>query len=159
LLTYEKELFATLAVDAVLRLKSSSNLDLIQIIKKLGGSLRDSFLDEGFLLEKEISFGSPTLKENARVLVANTPMDFDKIKIFGSRVKTDSMAKVAEIEQAEREKMRAKVEKILAFGADVFINRQLIYDYPEQMLVEKGVMVIEHADFEGVERLVRALGG
>lgn len=86
-------------------------------------------------------------------------MDFDKIKIFGSRVKTDSMQKVAEIEQAEKDKMKNKVERILAFKPDIFINRQLIYDYPEQLLIEKGVTVIEHADFEGVERLVKALGG
>lgn len=131
LLTYEKELFAKLAVDAILRLGDSQNLDLIQIIKKLGGSLKESFLDDGFLLEKEISFGCPTRKENPKILVANTPMDYDKIKIFGSRVKTDSMQKVSEIENAEKEKMKNKVEKILAFKPDIFINRQLIYDYPE----------------------------
>ena len=86
-------------------------------------------------------------------------MDYDKIKIFGTRVKADSMDKVAEIEAAEREKMKKKVEKILAFKPDIFINRQLIYDYPEQLMIEKGITVIEHADFEGVERLVLALGG
>lgn len=42
-----KEFFSNLAVDAVLRLKGSGNLDAIQIIKKQGGTLRDSFLDEG----------------------------------------------------------------------------------------------------------------
>ena len=36
-----------LAVDAVLRLKGSGNLDAIQIIKIQGGTLDDSFLDEG----------------------------------------------------------------------------------------------------------------
>lgn len=159
LLTYEKEHFAQLAVSAVLRLGSSSNLDSIQVIKKLGGSLKDSFLDTGFLLEKEISYGCSTRKENPKILIANTPMDYDKIKIFGTRVKADSMEKVAEIEQAEREKMKKKVEKILAYKPDIFINRQLIYDYPEQLMIEKGVTVIEHADFEGVERLALALGG
>lgn len=38
-------------------------------------------------------------------------------------------------------------------------QRQLIYDYPEQLFAEKGVMAIEHADFEGVERLAQVLGG
>lgn len=33
------------------------------------------------------------------------------------------MEKVAEIEEAEKEKMKAKVEKILEFKPDVFINR------------------------------------
>ena len=40
-------MFAELAVNAVLRLKGSGNLDAIQIIKKLGGGLQDSYLDEG----------------------------------------------------------------------------------------------------------------
>lgn len=42
--------------------------------------------------------------ENAKILIANTGMDTDKIKIFGSRVRVDSTAKVAEIEHAEKEK-------------------------------------------------------
>ena len=158
LLVYEKEHFAKLAVDAVLRLKGSSNLELIQIIKKIGGSLKESKLDDGFILEKSISIGCPHRKEKPKILIANTPMDYDKVKIFGTKVKVDSMEKVAEIEKAEKEKMKVKVEKILAYKPDVFINRQLIYDYPERLLADKGVMVIEHADFEGVERLAKSLG-
>lgn len=47
ILSQHKEHFAELAVDAVLRLKGSGSLEAIQIIKKLGGSLNDSYLDEG----------------------------------------------------------------------------------------------------------------
>jgi len=43
----DKDYFAKLVVDAVLRLKGSTNLDNIQIIKKVGGRLIDSYLDEG----------------------------------------------------------------------------------------------------------------
>ena len=58
------------------------------------------------------------LNENhflTRVMVANTPMDYDKIKIYGTKVKVDSMEQVALIEAAEKEKMRNKVDKILAY--------------------------------------------
>ena len=158
LLFHEKEHFARLAVDAVLRLRDSHNLDYIKIIKKPGGSLKDSFLDEGFILEKNISVGCPRRKENPKILLANTPMDYDKIKIMGSKVKVSSMDQVAEIEAAEKAKMKAKVDKILAHNPDVFINRQLIYNYPEQLMAEKGIMVIEHADFDGTERLAAVLG-
>jgi T-complex protein 1 subunit beta len=65
----------------------------------------------------------PKRVENARILIANTPMDTDKIKVFGSRVRVDSMAKIAELEVAEKEKMRDKVNKILKHNANVFINR------------------------------------
>lgn len=47
LLTHHKDHFVKLAVEAVLRLKGSGNLEAIHVIKKLGGSLADSYLDEG----------------------------------------------------------------------------------------------------------------
>lgn len=123
ILSQHKEHFANLAVDAVLRLKGSGNLSSIQILKKQGGTLNESFLDEGFILDKKIGVNQPKRIENARILVANTPMDTDKIKVFGSRVKVDSTTKVAEIEAAEKEKMKDKVNKILQFNINVFINR------------------------------------
>ena len=98
----EKEYFAKLCVDAVLRLKGSKNLDAINIIKKPGGSLTESYLEEGFILEKRIGVGCPKRIENAKVLIANTAMDADKIKVYGARVKTDSVQTVAEIEEVER---------------------------------------------------------
>ncbi len=159
ILQQHKDLFSNLAVDAVVRLKGSGNLDAIQIIKKLGGNLADSYLDQGFLLDKKPGINQPRRVENAKILIANTPMDTDKIKVFGSRVKVDSVAKVAELELAEKEKMKEKVEKIVKHGATVFINRQLIYNYPEQLFADAGMMAIEHADFEGVERLALVLGG
>ena len=40
ILTHDKEHFAELAVDAVLRLKGSTDLEAIHIIKKTGGTLK-----------------------------------------------------------------------------------------------------------------------
>jgi T-complex protein 1 subunit beta len=159
LLSAEKLHFAELCVKAVERLKGSGNLDHIQIIKLPGGSLRDSYLEDGFLLEKSIGVGQPQRLENCKILLANTSMDTDKIKIYGSRVQVDSLTKVAEIEQAEKNKMRNKVEKIVAHGCNVFINRQLIYNFPESLFAQHKVMAIEHADFDGIERLAAVTGG
>lgn len=50
LLNQDKEHFAELAVEAVRRLGGENNLDYIKIIKKPGGSIKDSYLDEGFIL-------------------------------------------------------------------------------------------------------------
>ncbi|XP_035662947.1 T-complex protein 1 subunit beta-like [Branchiostoma floridae] len=159
ILTQYKEHFSKLSVDAVLRLKGSTSLDAIKIIKIPGGGLVDSYLDEGFLLQKKPGVNQPKRVENARILIGNTSMDADKIKVFGSRVRVDSVAKVAELELAEKEKMKEKVGRILKHNINVFINRQLIYNYPEQLFADAGVMAIEHADFEGVERLALVTGG
>ncbi|KAF7643523.1 hypothetical protein LDENG_00237980, partial [Lucifuga dentata] len=81
LLTHHKDHFAQLAVNAVMRLKGSGNLEAIHVIKKLGGSLTDSYLDEGFLLDKKIGVNQPKRLENVNILIANTGMDTDKIKV------------------------------------------------------------------------------
>ncbi|XP_011641157.2 T-complex protein 1 subunit beta [Pogonomyrmex barbatus] len=159
ILSQHKEHFSKLAVDAVLRLKGSGNLSAIQVIKKRGATLADSFLDEGFLLDKKPGVHQPQKVSDAHILIANTSMDMDKIKVFGSRVRVDSMAKIAELESAEKEKMKDKVDKILKHGCNVFINRQLIYNYPEQLFADAGIMAIEHADFDGIERLALVTGG
>ncbi|MES1916631.1 MAG: T-complex protein 1 subunit beta, partial [Cercozoa sp. M6MM] len=138
ILTVHKEQFAQLAVDAVLRLKGSTNLDHIQIIKKVGGQLGDSRLEHGFILNKKIGVGQPRRIENAKILVANTAMDTDKIKIYSAKVRTSSMAQVAKLEKAEKKRMKDKVAKILDHGCNVFINRQLIYNYPEQLFADAG---------------------
>ncbi|KAK8022794.1 hypothetical protein PG993_013561 [Apiospora rasikravindrae] len=158
-LAQDRDLFAKLAVDAVLRLKGSADLSHIQIIKKPGGKLSDSYLDEGFILDKKIGVNQPKRLEKAKILVANTTMDTDKVKIFGARVKVGSTSKLAEIEKAEKDKMKAKVEKIKAHGINCFINRQLIYNWPEQLFTDAGIMSIEHADFDGIERLALVTGG
>jgi T-complex protein 1 subunit beta len=93
--------------------------------------LKDSYLESGFILDKKFGVGQSKQIKNAKILLANTPMDTDKvlgsfsipipysdfllfqIKIYGARVRVDSMDKVAEIEKAEKSKMKAKVDKIL----------------------------------------------
>lgn len=84
-------------------------------------------------MEKRIGINMPKRIENARILIANTPMDTDKIKVFGSRVRVDSVAKVAELELAEKEKMKDKVEKILQHDCNVFINRSVENHYEDHL--------------------------
>ena len=158
ILDTEDDYFSKMAVEAVLRLKGSSDLSMIQIVKKLGGNLRDSYLEDGFILDKKFGVGCPKRIENARVLIANTSMDHDKVKIYGAKIKVDSVAKVADIEEAEKMKMKNKVDKIIGHDINCFINRQLIYNYPEQLFAKAGIASIEHADFDGVERLALVLG-
>ncbi|MFS8010960.1 putative T-complex protein 1, beta subunit [Helianthus anomalus] len=48
-------------------------------------------------------------------------------------------------------------EKVLRFNG--FVNRQLIYNFPEELFAEAGILAIEHADFDGIERLALVTGG
>ena len=48
---------------------------------------------------------------------------------------------------------------LIRHGDSLSPSRQLIYNYPEQLFADAGVMAIEHADFEGIEQLALVLGG
>jgi T-complex protein 1 subunit beta len=85
-------------------------------------------------------------------------MDTDKVKIFGSRARVTGPGDLEKIETAERRRMLEKCQKIIDHGVNCFINRQLIYNLPEQFFTSKGVAAIEHADFDGIERLALVLG-
>ena len=77
-------------------------------------------------------------------------MDTDKIKIYGARA-GGLDGEGWRDRSAEKRKMEDKCERIANHRCNLFINRQLIYNYPEQVLMNKGVTSIEHADFDGVE--------
>ncbi|KAI5147979.1 T-complex protein 1 subunit beta [Enteropsectra breve] len=130
------------------------DINLIEIIK-LEGDLSESMLVEGLLLNKSIEIS----RTSPKILVANTSLDYDKVKIHSSKISVGSIIELEEIEKAEKQKMIEKINMITSLDFDIFINRQIIYDYPMQLLRSKGVDVIEHADFEGVERLNKVLGG
>lgn len=66
ILATEDDFFAKMAVQAVLRLKDNFDLNMIQVVKKLGGNLRDSYLDEGFILDKKFGVGSARKIVNAK---------------------------------------------------------------------------------------------
>lgn len=154
----QKELFARIALKAVLKLKGSTDLNRLNIIKKCGGSLKDSFLDEGFILNKKIEYNQPKKIKNAKILIVNTALDSDRIKINGVKIKVKSISNLARIEIGEQKKLLDKCRKILTHGINVIVNRQLIYNRQERFFSDHGILSIEQADFDGIEKLALCTG-
>ena len=159
ILAMERDMFADIAVQAIERLRDPSRIDAISILKIPGGALRESEIVDGLILKCGFGIGQKTRVEDAQILIANTPMDTDKIKINGAKIETDSPDQLAQIESAERKKMLMKCERIASHKPTIFVNRQLIYNLPEQYFTEHGINSVEHADFAGVERLALVTGG
>ncbi len=51
------------------------------------------------------------------------------MQVFGTRVRVDGVAKIAELEAAEKQKMADKVGKILKHNINVFINRLAVVEF------------------------------
>ncbi len=101
-----KEKFAEIAVKAVKQVaeerkgKIYVDLDNIQIIKKHGGSLADTRLIYGIVLDKEVVHpGMPKRVENAKIALIDAPLEIEKTEID------------AEIRISDPEMMRKFVEQ------------------------------------------------
>ncbi|OQS54894.1 CCT2 [Ecytonucleospora hepatopenaei] len=174
------DLFSDICIEAIQNLKESCNLDLINVVKVIG-NMSESRLVKGILVEKNINFRNNEQDLNKKlsnlqfgdkkdeivlhkilkpkVLVVNTALDFDKIKLSTSKANVNSILELKKIEDSEKQRMRDKINDICKIDFDVLINRQIIYDYNMQLLLDKGKYVIENADFGNVERLHQVLGG
>ena len=92
------EIISPICVDSVLSIidaATATNVDLndVKIVKQVGGTIDDTELVHGLVFDKgaKKTAGGPGRIENAKILLANTSMDADKIKVYGSRVRVDSM--------------------------------------------------------------------
>jgi len=57
-------------------------------------------------------------------------------------VHVDAMSKVADIEAAEKTKMKNKVGQIIECGINCFVNCQFIYNYPEELILETFIPMV-----------------
>ncbi len=160
-----REHFAEIAVKAVKQIaeerdgKTYVDLDNIQIIKKHGGSLGDTRLVYGIVLDKEVVHpGMPKRVEKAKIALIDAPLEVEKTEIDAEiRISDPEMMKKF-IEQKENI-LKEMVEKIAATGANVVICQKGIDDVAQHFLAKKGILAVRRVKRSDMEKLERATGG
>ncbi len=160
-----REYFAELAVKAVKQIaekrgdKYYIDLDNIQIIKKYGGSLLDSMLVYGVVLDKEVVHpGMPRRVEEAKIALIDAPLEIEKPEIDAEIRITDPTQMRAFLEQ-EEEILKKMVEKIASTGANVVICQKGIDEVAQHFLAKKGILAVRRVKRSDMEKLERATGG
>ncbi len=157
--------FAEIAVKAVLQVveerggRKYVDIDNIQIIKKHGGSLFDTKLVYGIILDKEVVHpGMPKRVEKARIALLDAPLEIEKTEI-------DAEIRISDPEQMRRfleEKeniLRSFVDKIVGVGANVVVCQKGIDDVAQHFLAKKGILAVRRVKRSDMEKLERATGG
>ncbi len=160
-----REYFAEIAVKAVKQIaekrgdKYYIDLDNIQIIKKYGGSLLDSLLVYGIVLDKEVVHpGMPRRVENAKIALIDAPLEIEKPEIDAEIRITDPSQLRAFLEQ-EEELLKKMVDKIAETGANVVICQKGIDEVAQHFLAKKGILAVRRVKRSDMEKLERATGG
>ncbi len=160
-----REHFAEIAVKAVRQIiekrgeKYYIDLDNIQVIKKHGGSLLDTQLVYGVVLDKEVVHpGMPRRVEKAKIALLDTPLEVEKPEI-DAEIRITDPTQMRAFLQEEEEILKKMVEKIAGTGANVVICQKGIDEVAQHFLAKKGVLAVRRVKRSDMEKLERATGG
>ncbi|MCX8182584.1 MAG: thermosome subunit beta [Candidatus Methanomethyliaceae archaeon] len=159
-----QDYFAEMAVKAVKQVaekrgdKYVADIDYIQVVKKQGGSVTDSTLVYGVIVDKEIVHPAmPKKVENAKIALIDAPLEIEKTEFDAEIRITDPTQMKAFIEEEGR-MLKEMVNKIKATGANVVFCQKGIDDIAQHYLAKEGIVALRRVKKSDMEKLARATG-
>ncbi|MCE4621813.1 MAG: TCP-1/cpn60 chaperonin family protein [Desulfurococcales archaeon] len=159
-----REHFAELAVEAVKAIAEQRDgkwyvdLNNIQIIKKHGGSLTDTTLVRGVVIDKEVVHPDmPRSVKDAKIAVLDAPLEIEKPEI-DLEVSITSPDLVRKLLEKQEKILQEKVEKIAATGANVVITQKGIDEVAQHFLAKKGILAVRRVKRSDIEKIAKATG-
>jgi thermosome len=165
LVSIEATDLAKLVVDAVLKIIEEKNgtfkvnLDNIKIEKKAGGSISDSELISGIILDKEIVHsGMPRRIENARIALISDALEIKKTE-FEAKLNISSPNQIKSFMEEESQILKDMVNKIKSTGANVVLCQKGIDDIIQHYLSKEEMLAVRRIKESDMTKLAKATGG
>ena len=154
-----------LAVDAILKIaeidgdKYSVDLDNLKVEKKAGGSIDDTSLINGIVLDKEIVHsGMPTKVEKAKIALVNAALEVEKTEM-SAEIRISDPTQMQQFLEEENKMLKSMVDKIHNIGANVLICQKGIDDISQHYLSKHGVLAVRRVKESDMTKLAKATGG
>jgi thermosome len=165
LLAEHKEYVADLAVRAVLQVAEKSgtgyraDIDDIKVEKKPGGSLTDTVLLQGVLLDKEVVHpGMPRRVEKAKIALLNCPIEVEKTE-FDAKLNIENPDQMKGFLDEEEKILRGMVDRIASAGANVVVCEKGIDDVAQHFMAKRDILAVRRVKQSDMEKLAKATGG
>jgi thermosome len=165
LLAEHKDFAADLAVKAIMHVTEKSgtgfkaDVEDVKVEKKPGGSLTDTTLIEGVLLDKEVVHpGMPKRVENAKIALINCPLEVEKPE-FDAKLNIQNPEQMKSFLDEEEKILRDMVDKLEKVGANVAICEKGIDDMAQHFMAKKNILAVRRVKQSDMEKLVKATGG
>ena len=159
---YAKEKLSDLAVQAVRLVAeddSTVDLDNIKIEKRAGGSVDDSELIKGIVIDKEkVHAGMPRTVKNAKIALVDKEIEIKKTEIDANIEITSPDQLQAFLDQEEK-MLKDMVEQIASSGANVLICQKGIDDVAQHFLSKKGIYAVRRVSDSDMKKIAKATGG
>ncbi|MEM3971102.1 MAG: thermosome subunit alpha [Saccharolobus sp.] len=134
------------------------SLDLVKIDKKKGGSVEDSILVKGLVLDKEVVHpGMPRRVTKAKIAVLDAALEVEKPEI-SAKISITSPEQIKAFLDEEAKYLKEMVDKLASIGANVVICQKGIDDVAQHFLAKKGILAVRRVKRSDIEKLEKALG-
>ena len=135
------------------------DLSDIKVEKRQGGSIKDSSLIDGILLDKErVHAGMPRSINDAKIALVNSAVEVKKTEV-DAKIQITDPNQLASFLAEEENYIRGLVDKITASGANVLVCQKGIDELAQHYLSKAGVFAIRRAKKSDMEALSKATGG
>ncbi|MDN5844905.1 MAG: TCP-1/cpn60 chaperonin family protein [Candidatus Nitrosocosmicus sp.] len=155
---------ANIVVTAAQQVSESRNgstkvdLDDIKVEKKSGGSIKDTKLIKGIVLDKEVVHGGmPKRAEKAKIALINSALEIEKTE-FDAKLNITSPEQMKRFLDEENTMLKTMVEKITGSGANVVICQKGLDDIAQHYLAKANVLTVRRVKESDMTKLSRATG-
>jgi chaperonin GroEL (HSP60 family) len=136
----------------------SVDTENVKVEKRVGGSIEDSQLVEGMVIDKErVHPQMPQKVEKAKILLLNAALEFKKTETT-AEIKLTSASQLQSFLDEEERMIRVQVDKVVASGANVVFCQKGIDDMAQHYLAKAGLFAVRRVKKSDMEKLSRATG-
>lgn len=146
------------AVKAVVDENDKVDVDDIKVEKKVGGTIVDSGLIEGLVIDKErIHPNMPKTVKNAKIALLDCPLEIEKTEI-DAKIEITSPDQLQSFLDQEEKMLKGMVDKIKATGANVVFCQKGVDDLVQHYLAKNGILAARRVKESDLKKLAKATG-
>ena len=165
LISEDSDTLSKIVVDAILKIaetkegKSKVDLDNIKVEKKAGGSIQNTALIKGIVLDKEIVHsGMPTKIQGAKIALINAALEVEKTEM-SAEIRINDPTQMQMFLEEENRMLKAMVDKLHSIGANTVICQKGIDDMAQHFLAKNGILAVRRVKESDMTKLAKATGG
>ena len=158
------EELADIAVKAIKKIAEvkgsvvSIDVDNIKLEKKEGGSINDSQLINGVLIDKEVVHsGMPKKIEKAKVALIDSALEVKELE-GDAKISINSPEKMQAFMEQEERMIKDMVDKVVRSGANAVFCQKGIDDAAQHFMGKAGILAARRVKKSDMEALARATG-
>ena len=161
----DAQYLSKIVVDSVLSIsdtisgdKVKVDIDNIKVEKKPGGSINDTQVIDGIVLDKEIVHGGmPKRIQNARIALVNSALEIEKTE-YDAKLNINSPEQMQRFLDEENKILKSMVEKISSVGANVLLCQKGIDDIAQHYLAKSGIIAVRRIKESDMTKVSKATG-